>query len=658
MAEPPQLVNHFPSLNAVLHERAQGDRCLTHIFGEHDERVVSYSELHERALGILHFLQLQGVKAGDHVVLYCKDNEQFVDAFWACLYGGIVPVPVAVGISDEHRRKLLRITSLLGNAWLYTEEALFNRLLVFDAEQDSSERRVDSLRNRLLLVDRIHDLRDHGTLFSASLADVAFIQFSSGSTAEPKGVVLSHGNLLANIEGMATAARFTEDDVSLSWMPLTHDMGLIGYHLLFVAVNAHSAIMPTDLFVRRPLLWLLKAAEKRSTVLCSPNFGYQHFLKVFASKGLPDDLDLSAVRTICNGAEPIDVGLCDRFLEAMAPYRLPNTAMNTVYGLAEASLCVTMPEPERRVREVALAPHRLTIGEPVEVKPAGTPGALRFAALGTPVRHCRMRIADNDGEAVADGIVGHVLIKGANVTCGYYRNDAATEAATRAGGWLDTGDVGVIVDGELLITGREKDILFVHGQNVYPHDLERLVQHEPGLELGKVAIAGAYTPGKPDQQVILFIVHRKGLEEFAELAGRARRIIGEQGGVEITHAVPVQRIPKTTSGKMQRSALAAGYVAGEYAEVLQEIDALQQQNATGDEALNDIERQLQAICSDVITDKSVGLDDDLFELGTSSLALSEIHARVDDLWPGKLELTDMFDYPTLRLLAERCAQDD
>ncbi|MEM9057329.1 MAG: AMP-binding protein, partial [Pseudomonadota bacterium] len=139
MAEPPELLQRFSSLTAVLHERAQGDRCLTHIAGEHDERVVSYRELHERALGILHYLQAQGVKRGDHVVLYCKDNEPFVDAFWACVYGGIVPVPVAVGISDEHRRKLLRIVALLDDAWLYTEEALFNRLLVFDSEQGSAQ---------------------------------------------------------------------------------------------------------------------------------------------------------------------------------------------------------------------------------------------------------------------------------------------------------------------------------------------------------------------------------------------------------------------------------------------------------------------------------------------------------------------------------------
>ena len=131
------LVDRFASLTAVLHERARGDRSLTHIFGEHDEHVVSYSELHKRALGILHFLQAQGVKPGDHLVLYCKDNEQFVDAFWACIYGGIVPVPVAVGISDEHRRKLLRIVALLDNAWLYTEEALYNRLVLFAGDESS-----------------------------------------------------------------------------------------------------------------------------------------------------------------------------------------------------------------------------------------------------------------------------------------------------------------------------------------------------------------------------------------------------------------------------------------------------------------------------------------------------------------------------------------
>ncbi|MBV8403468.1 MAG: AMP-binding protein, partial [Gammaproteobacteria bacterium] len=327
------------TLTELIENNRSFERSLTYLEGENDTREVSFAELYERALGILYHLQRLGARRGDKLILFLGNNEQFIDVFWAAILGGIVPVPVALGISDEHRHKLLRIARRLGKPFLYTERRSLDRIGAFAAQAGEQEL-FEGLRGRTFLVDDLDDISRPGTVQRVTADDTAFIQFSSGSTSEPKGVVLTHGNILANAYGATEAAGFTQDDVSLSWMPLTHDMGLIGFHIYMFACRIHVHLMPTELFVRRPLLWLTFASQKRASILCSPNFGYRHYLKVLGDRPV-EGLDLSAVRLIFNGAEPISVSLCEEFLARMAPARLARTAMFPVYGLAEASLAVT-----------------------------------------------------------------------------------------------------------------------------------------------------------------------------------------------------------------------------------------------------------------------------------------------------------------------------
>jgi acyl-CoA synthetase (AMP-forming)/AMP-acid ligase II len=262
-------------------------------------------------------------------------------------YGGIVPVPIAPGISDEHRHKLLRIARKLGDPFIYTDRRLLERIAAFAAQSGETDA-FERLRRRTFLVDELDDVSRPGRPREARPDDIAFIQFSSGSTSDPKGVVLTHANLIANIDGATQAARFNSDDVSLSWMPLTHDMGLIGFHLVMFANRVHAHLMPTDLFVRRPLLWLQFASQVRASILCSPNFGYRHFLRALGDQTL-EGVDLSSIRMIFNGAEPISVELAGEFLDRMATYGLRRSAMFPVYGLAEASLAAIFPSPARSI---------------------------------------------------------------------------------------------------------------------------------------------------------------------------------------------------------------------------------------------------------------------------------------------------------------------
>jgi acyl-CoA synthetase (AMP-forming)/AMP-acid ligase II/acyl carrier protein len=639
------------TLVEILEANRGAQRAVTYIEAEQTERSVAYTDVYKRAVGILGLLQGFGARSGDKMIIFLNNNEQFLDGFWAAICGGIVPVPLAVGISDEHRHKLLRIARKLGSPLLYTDRKNFERLEVF-ANSVGEQALLAKIKEKTFLVDSIVDIATPGKMLRPAPSDVAFIQFSSGSTSEPKGVVLTHGNLIANIRGATEAANFCSDDVSLSWMPLTHDMGLIGLYLIQFANRAQIYLMPTELFIRRPLLWLQAAAAKRATVLCSPNFGYRHFLKVLGERKL-EGVDLSAVRVLFNGAEPISVDLCNEFMSAIAYTGLKRNAMLPVYGLAEATLAVSFAKIGHGYRWIRVNRHRLNTGDPLELNPADSKDALELMCVGKPIPFTEVRIADATRAALPLGRVGHVLIRGANVTHGYFENPEANAIAIDADGWLDTGDLGVMHEGELYITGRAKEIIFVNGQNYYPHDLEAIAQRAPGLELGKVVAAGVRKPGAQIEELTIFVLHRMDMAEFLPTALAVARLVNEHAGLEVANVVPVKRIPKTTSGKIQRHLLENAYISGEFAGELAELDALRAAaQATGaGVSRTDLESRLKMICDAALAGKAIDIHDNLFEIGASSLKLIEIHENIDKDFPGLVDLTELFDFPTIHQLA-------
>jgi acyl-CoA synthetase (AMP-forming)/AMP-acid ligase II/acyl carrier protein len=641
----------YETLPEMLEHRSRSDGAIGYLEGEGAEKTLRLSELRRRALGILRHLQRIGAQPGDRLILHVPTNEQFLDAYWACLHGGIIPVPVAIGISDEHKHKLLRIARLLGDPLLYTDRKLRDRLAAFASTIGESTAWA-ALEARTFLIDELDDLSREGAPARVGPDDTAFIQFSSGSTSEPKGVVLTHANILANSDGTMQAAGLNEDDVTLSWMPLTHDMGLIGFHLFMIHAGARQYLMPTDLFVRRAVLWMKFASEKRVTVTCSPNFGYRHFLRALGDKPL-DGVDLSRVRVIFNGAEPISVELAEEFLARLARHGLRPTTMFPVYGLAEASLAVTMPPLESGIRYLTVDRRSLGLGQAMAVSAPDARDALKLACVGRAIPHTSVRLVDDAGSEVAPGVVGHLLIKGVNVTRGYYRNPDATAAAVGADGWVRTGDLALAHEGEIYITGRSKEIIFVNGQNYYPHDLEAVLQQEPRLELGKVVAAGVRGADASTDELVLFILHRGGMEDFLPLATRAAHLVNEHAGVEVARVVPIKRMPKTTSGKLQRTALAESYVDGEFAAEIAEFDAAwAAAHGHGRAAAGRVEQQLKAIVDDTLPGKAIDVDDNLFDVGASSLALIQIHERIEEAYPGVVDLTELFDFPTISQLAK------
>ncbi len=640
------------TLFQILEGNRSAARSIHYLAGEHEETVVPFGELYERALGVLGRLQKLGATRGDKLIIFLNDNERFIDAFWGAISGAIIPVPLAVGISDEHRHKLLRIGRLLGDPFLYTDRKNLDRLGAFAASVGEAAT-FERLKARALLTDE-PALAAAGKPANPSADETAFIQFSSGSTSEPKGIVLTHRNVVANCRATTAAAGFNDRDVALSWMPLTHDMGLIGKHIFMFANRIENHLMPTELFIRRPLLWPKFAAARGATILSSPNFGYRHFLKVLGDRAL-ETADLSAVRLIFNGAEPISVELCNEFMERMAPTKLARAAMFPVYGLAEATLAVTFGAPGAPYSARHFDRHRLDVGGVAGEVAAGDANSLSLMNVGRPIPGCEVRIAGVDRAALPAGSVGHLLIRGDNVTKGYYAAPEINARTITADGWLDTGDLGVLIDGELFVTGRAKEVIFVNGQNYYPHDLETIAQRAHELELGKVVAAGCRPAGAESDELTFFILHRGSLEDFLPIAAEVTRLVNEHAGLEVAHVVPVKRIPKTTSGKIQRVALETAFVNGEFAAELAELARLRESHHTHRDVGNSVEARVKAICDAALPGKRVEIDDNLFEIGASSLTLIQIHEEIDREYPGLVDLTELFDFPTVAQLARHLA---
>ncbi|MET7245175.1 amino acid adenylation domain-containing protein [Methylobacterium sp. EM32] len=624
---------------------------------------LSYADLLDQARRRGGDFLRQGVRPGDEVIIATDNQRVFVVAFWACLLNGFVAVPVAAPANDEGALKLARIWTVLARPWLVADGPVAERVApLLDRFEPEARTRLDSLAARILATPDSSLDGEPAPVRPAAPDDVAFIQFSSGSTGAPKGVTVTHANLLANCDGIwRDIGAAAETHRFVSWMPLTHDFGIIWFHILPVVRGLEHGLIPTKLFVRSPIVWLQAASDLRATVLGGPNFSYRHLLK-FWEPDRPRDWDLSAVRIIVNGAEPIAVDLAAEFVAALAPFGLGADVMTPAYGLAEGTLAVTLTPWHAPLRRVALDRRRVSPGDAVVEVAPGSPDAVTFVSVGAAVAHVALRIADEAGAVCGDGVVGRIQIRGASVTAGYYRDPAATRAVIAADGWLDTGDLGFTRYGELVMTGRRKDILIVNGVNYYPQDIERVVGGIDGLDLN-MAVAGAVpmTEGGSEREgVAVFVLHRRDAADFAPLARRIRDRVLREIGIPVDIVVPVSRIPKTTSGKVQRFDLVRRYRAGDFAAALAAMAAAEAGDDEG-EGLRESWRRgdrpalvaaLAALAHRLVPGDAPDPERPLMEGGLTSLRLVELVRRLNRALGLDLPVTLVFEQPSLAALAD------
>jgi len=642
------------NLVEVLQGRRNSDAVgVTFIEGGSQEEFLSYDALYLAALKVLGFLQRRGLRPTQELVFQLDDNRAFVTTFWACILGGIIPVPLIVGQNYDHKKKLFSVWSGLNDPFLIISKPNLGKIEAFALEQGISAAYLEIV-SRVIDQDQAFSSADDGQIVDIAEDQIAFVQFSSGSTGVPKGVVVTHANLIANMTAISLAANYSPQDTMMSWMPLSHDMGLIGLHLnpLFCGMNHY--LMPTSLFIRRPSLWLAKASEHAVTILCSPNFGYEYLIR-HLDKGRAENWDLSRIRIIYNGAEPVSEKLCEIFLDRLLEYGMKRHAMCPVYGLAEASLAVSISRLEDEVKAIVVDRNHLNSGDEV-VFPSNENDAISIVNVGNAIPYCSVRITGDDGATLQEGTVGQVLIKGKNVTKGYYNNAAETRKLFTGDGWLRTGDQGFLRDGALYITGRIKDVILLNGQNYYPHDVENIGQEVEGIELNKIAVGGNFNPNSGKEEVIAFIFYRGGVDKFIPIANALKAAVNSRMGFMLDKVIPVKSIPRTTSGKLQRFKLLEEYRAGAFKETELELCAYdletRHDRAAAQQSLwSDDEKALLTIWQKILGTHPIEITDSFFEIGGNSLKAAELEMTLAREFQVDVPLETLYQKPTISALA-------
>jgi fatty-acyl-CoA synthase len=540
-----------PTLLPRIERIADGPGTVTFLgsAGADGREVVPWARLHEDARGMAAALQALGVAPGDHVALLGPTTRAFATAVQATWLAGAavvcLPLPMRLGSIDEFvAQTRARIRAADARVVIVDPQ-----LAPFVATEpgDPPVHALDALVGRPAHWERPAPDPDA----------LAILQFTSGSTADPKGVMLPHRCLTANIDAMIEGSGITPDDTGVSWLPLYHDMGLIGLLTTPMATGFDLAIAAPQDFLAAPGDWMRWISEFRGTVTCGPNFAY-----VLAARALRrlDGIDLSSWRLALNGAEPIDPDAVEAFTAAGSAHGLPATSPFCVYGMAEATLGISFPVPGTGMQCDTV--DRAGLEHERFARPATGDGARRLAVLGRTLRDIDLRVCDPDsGDPLPDRAVGEIELRGTSITPGYYRRPDVTDLTIRDG-WLRTGDLGYLVDGEVVVCGRIKDVIIIGGRNVYPEEIERAAGTVTGVRAGNVIAFGV--DGRRGKEGIVVVAEHRG-DDTGRLHDAVVDRVCDAVGVPPLDVVLVGpgTLPKTSSGKLQRSACKRQYHAGD-----------------------------------------------------------------------------------------------
>src|SRR5580700_8880302 len=569
-----QQIRNAETLTEVLRlrSRAEPARAHIHLYEENDQlRTITFGELFEKSSTVAAELVRRGLEPGQTVSIMLPTCAEFFWTFAGILLAGGIPVPIYPPFrADRIAEYATRQSAILRNAeaqflitWRQAEglarllkpgvpslrEVLNAQTLAKTparppTEQDSSPRNWRPVENLT------HHARSN---------DIAFLQYTSGSTGDPKGVVLTHANLLANIRSIVSGIEIKSDDVAVSWLPLYHDMGLIGAWFVPIFTGIPLVVMSPLAFLSRPDRWLWAIHKHRGTISPAPNFAYELCVRKIADKDI-EGLDLSSWRAATNGAEPVAAATLERFVARFARYGFRREALMPVYGLAEACLGVSAPPlgsgyKVDRIDRAALESDGRAI-------PANSPQSaddaapFEFVGAGKPMPGVEVRIVDreNHDRELGERAEGQLFFRGPSATSGYYRNPAATRELIHEDGWLDSGDLAYWAGGEIYITGRAKDVIIKAGRNIYPHEVEEIAGNVAGVRPGCVVAFGA-PDARTGTERLVVTAEVRDMASAGRIRGEIGRAVDDAMGMppDVVELLAPQSIPKTSSGKLRRN---------------------------------------------------------------------------------------------------------
>jgi acyl-CoA synthetase (AMP-forming)/AMP-acid ligase II len=512
----------------------------------------TYKDLHSKAKMIAAGLYDLGLKQGDKLIIATQNNQETIELLWGCFLLGLVPTvlqpPVTFSGYNPAVVKLMNVYAQLECPYIFMSAEV----------KDSGELPKGKIKHT-------GELHCSGTFSVPVLKpdDLAFIQFSSGSTGDPKGIMLTHGNLMVNMDAIRIGLDLHYPDHIGNWMPLFHDMGLIGYHLTPLYSIAFQYQVETNEFIMNPGLWLNLMSEHRIAVTGCTNFGLALVLRYLNRKKPSNDWNFSGMKAMLNGAEPISVKIMEDIVSSLQPFGFRPEAMMPVYGMAEATLAISFSPLMKSSVVTAFDAFLLDRENRADRVDPDVTSARILSEVGVALNDVEIRIVDENDLPLQEGTAGHILLKGPSITKGYYKNPEATASAF-SGEWLRTGDIGFFFEGRLYISGRYKDIIFKNGRNYFANDLEIMACTLTDINYGKVCFGGTTSKETGQDKVIVFVA---GIPEtkFRETFRELRALLRSNIGITVDEMVLVKsnEIPKTSSGKLQRFKLMRRYVNGE-----------------------------------------------------------------------------------------------
>ena len=521
------------------------------------ERVYPFSEMREDALSLAYKLVAAGIGKNDRVALVAETSPEFSALFCACIYAGAWPVPLPLpttfGGKDSYIDQLsVQLESSDPTILLYPPDIAEMAKAAADKQGCDGES-WDVFANRE---------GPEVELPEAKPDDISYLQYSSGSTRFPTGVAVTHEALLHNLRGHAEATDIGAGERVVSWLPWYHDMGLVGCLLSLIANQVSGDYLKTEHFARRPLAWLdLISRNEGNSLSYSPTFGYDICARRISSQSnVAERFDLSRWRTAGNGADMIRPDVMQNFVNAFADAGFKATAFTPSYGLAEATLAVTVMPPGEGIRVELVEEERLS-GRPRDLsRPA------RYRAIvncGKALPGMEVEIRGESGDARGDHQIGKVWCRGKSVMHSYFRNEEATNDCL-VDGWLDTGDMGYMADNYLFIVGRAKDMIIINGKNLWPQDIEWAVEQLPGFNHGDIAAFSIDTEGGEEAPAVLVHCRVSDPEERIKLRDQiADKVRGVTGMSCVVELVPPRTLPRTSSGKLSRAKAKKQYLSGE-----------------------------------------------------------------------------------------------
>ncbi len=526
---------------------------------DRQERYFPYEAMRAEAYRRAAFMQALGLKKGDTVALVIPENHEFVLSFLAASVGGFVPVPIFPRATfkgvDTYVDTLEHIIGAGKSKLVVCMEQ--NREVVMQLKERASTRDVTIF----VAESSFNETAPPYLRADVTPDDLCFLQFTSGSTNKPKGVMVSHQSLVANVTAFLGPAglNHNHEDVGVSWLPLFHDMGLIGFALGTLIVDLPVVLMPTTTFARMPRMWLELITKHRGSITYAPNFAYQLVTKRVSEKDL-STLDLSSLRVAGCGAEPIRAQTLIEFAAKFKPAGFKSNALLPSYGMAESCLAITFHQRETEMIVDKVDPNEMRKGKAV---PTTNADGLELVSCGVPFPGHELAIVDDDGKPVGERDVGQIISKGPSVTAGYYQNDEATRESFKDG-WLWTGDLGYRANGNVYICGRVKDLIIINGANHYPQDIEWAVGDIEGVRRGNVVAFSVMKDGT--EQLVLAAEGNSG--DAARLKQEITATVQAGFGLIPSHVAicAVGALPKTSSGKAQRRKTKAMWETGELSE--------------------------------------------------------------------------------------------